>query len=115
MASHWPAAVISWSLSRAWIQSPAWARLPSLSLTRSRPGRHPAALPGLGHVLGGLPVQLGDLGLRLGDHQRVPARPDGGGPVQHHVPPGLVLTSGVNATPGLVVRDHGDVTVPEPE
>ena len=111
MASHWPPAVISWSLSRAWIQSPAWARLPSLSLTRSRPGRHPAALPGLGHVLGGQAVQLGDLGLRLGDHQRVPARADGGGPVQHHVPPGLVLTPGVDPAAGLVVGDRGDVTV----
>ena len=80
-----------------------------------RSGPAPGRLPGPGHVLGGLPVQLGDLGLRLGDHHRVQARPHGGGPVQHHVPPGLVLTPGVHATPCLVVRDHGDVTVPEPE
>ena len=47
--------------------------------------------------------------------QPLPARTDGGGPVQHHVPPGLVLTPGVDAAAGLVIGDRGDVTFAELE
>ena len=115
MASHWPPAVISLSLSRAWIQSPTWARLPSLSPTRSTPGRHPAAFRALAMCSA---ARRFSSVTSASDWAIITAsRPaaHGGGPVQHHVPPGLVLTPGVDAAPCLVVRDHGDVTLPELE
>ena len=80
-----------------------------------RAGLPSVRLADLGEVLGGLPVEFGDVGLGLGDHQRVFPGVDVGGPVEHHVTDGLVLGGGEDTPLYLVVGDRFEVPVAEVE
>ena len=80
-----------------------------------RSGPPSVRLADLGQVLGGLPVEFGDVGFGLGDHQRVFPGADVGGPVQHHIADGLVFGGGEDTPLYLVVGDDPHVTVAQGE
>ena len=80
-----------------------------------RAGPPSVRLADLGEVLGGLPVEFGDVGLGRSDHQRVFPGVDVGGPVQHHVAHRLVFGGGEDTPLHLVVGDRFEVPVAEGE